>query len=109
MEKNYTTAALAQAIAAGRERSLKDNGGLLNNEIDAALLYKLFEHLNPAAIFARYSAQEFLSMRAWLNTLRVAKSIADFDGVAVNELSIHEAMQYRFVKKMVEARQQHAA
>lgn len=108
-EKNYTTAGLAEKISEGRGRSLRDNGGLLNNELDAALLYRLFSHLNPAAIFERYAAQELLSMRAWLNTLRVAKSIADFDGVTVNELSIHEAMQYRFVKKMVDAHQQRAA
>lgn len=108
-QTNFTTAELANRITAARERSRAENNGLLNNEMEAATLYRLFAHLNPTKIFERYAGSERLSMRSWLNVLKVAKSVADFDGVAVNELCIREAMQYRFVRKLVEARQQQAA
>ena len=106
---HFTTAELAGRIVRAREISRRENNGYLNNEMEAATLYRIFAHLNPTQIFERYAGSERLSMRSWLNVLKVAKSVADFDGVAVNELCIREAMRYRFVRKLVEARQQQAA
>ncbi len=108
-QTQFTTAELSARIAAARALSRRDNNGLLNNEMEAATLYNLFAQLNPTRIFERYAASERLTMRSWLNVLRVAKSVADFDGVAVNELCIREAMHYHFVRKMVENKQQMAA
>jgi magnesium chelatase family protein len=105
-EKNYTTVELAEKIIAARERSRRENSGLLNNGMEAAALYKIFSSLNPSRIYESYAQSERLSMRSWLNILRVAKSIADFDGVAVHELCIREALQYRFVRKMLESKKQ---
>lgn len=103
VEESYTTFNLAQKVAMARERSRNDNAGRLNNEADVATLYKLFSDLNLAKLYAEYASQERISMRAWIMTLRVAKSIADFDGVKPGIVPLREAMNYRFIRSRMES------
>lgn len=105
----YTTAGLSHKISQARRRSHEVNGVKLNNELEATLLYKVFAHLNPQRLFERYAEPERLSMRSWLNTLRVAKSIAEFDATEITEMCVLEAMRYRFVAKRIEERRNLAA
>lgn len=102
-DTEYTTHGLAGKISAAQVRSRHDNGGRLNDAAQASVLYKIFSPLNPARLYDEFAAPQKLSMRAWFNTLRVAKSIADFEGIPVSYLCVREAMQYRFIRKRIEA------
>lgn len=97
--EDYTTAKLQQRIAHARTVSRDRNGGELNNSLSAATLYARLSHLHVQRLFERYAPQERLSMRSWLNILRVAQSIADFDENEVTEHSIQEALGYRFIQR----------
>lgn len=100
-----TTYTLQKQIAKTREQSLKRNGGKLNTLLDASLLYQIFQDLKPQKLFEMFAPQTHLSMRSWLNTLRVALSIADFEETQPQEVHIHEALGYRFIRqKLAELR-----
>lgn len=98
-EEEYTTARLQARIAERRAASRERNGGLLNNSLEAAMLYRRLSHMNPQRLYERYAPQQRLSMRSWLNVLRVAQSIADFEDSEVTELNVHEALSYRFIQR----------
>jgi magnesium chelatase family protein len=98
-EEDYTTTRLRKRIADCRATSLKRNQGVLNNSLDAATLYRRLAYLNPQRLYERYAPQQQLSMRSWLNVLRVAQSIADFEDAEVTELSVCEALSYRFIQR----------
>jgi magnesium chelatase family protein len=98
-EADYTTAALQPRIAVRRTASRERNGGLLNNSLEAAVLYRRLAPLNPQRLYERYAPQQRLSMRSWLNVLRVAQSIADFEDSEVSEFHVHEALSYRFIQR----------
>ncbi len=98
-EADYTTARLQARIARCRAASRERNGGLLNNGLDAAVLYSRLSHLNPQRLYERYAPQQHLSMRSWLNVLRVAQSVADFEMTDLTELHIQEALSYRFIQR----------
>jgi len=107
--REHTTAGVQATVSKARERSIRRNNGLLNSEIDPQTLYRIFAVLKPMQIYERSASAERLTMRSWLNTLRVALSIADFDGVEVQEIHVLEAMQYRFLRKRIEQIQSQAA
>ena len=105
----YTTAGVQATVIKARAHSLSRNNGVLNSELDPQTLYRLFAKLRPMQIYERAASAERLTMRSWLNTLRVALSIADIDGNEVEEIHIMEAMQYRFLRKRIEQIQSQAA
>lgn len=94
-----TTEQLRAQIAAAQQRSRHANGGKLNREMDAHLLYRIFSDLKPHRLYEYFAASERLSMRSWLNALRVAKSIADLEDTNPTEQHLFEALRYRFVRK----------
>jgi len=96
---SLTTSQIFQQVLEGRTRSLISNKGKLNADLTAAELYQIFSKFNPARLYDHYGPIMQLSMRSWLNALRVAKSIADFDGTDITEASLQEAMQYRFIQE----------
>jgi magnesium chelatase family protein len=98
-DTDYTTAALQPRIAACRAASRERNGGVLNNSLEASVLYRRLAALNPQRLYERYAPQQRLSMRSWLNVLRVAQSIADFEESEVSEFHVHEALSYRFIQR----------
>lgn len=100
--EGYTTHGLRTQINEGRERSLLRNGGVFNERLDAQRLYGFCAHLNPMRLFERYARTERLTMRSWLNALRVALSIADWEMAEIQELHIQEALQYHFLRKRIE-------
>jgi predicted ATPase with chaperone activity len=63
------------------------------------MLYSRFSHLNPKSLYDHYASQQRLSMRSWLNVLRVAQSIADYEDAEVSELNVLEALSYRFIQR----------
>lgn len=105
----YTTQNLRFQICLSRERSLARNGGMLNDQLDAQRLYGFCAKLKPIQLFEKFAGTERLTMRSWLNTLRVALSIADMEMAEIHELHIHEAMRYRFLRKRIEQIQAQAA
>lgn len=105
----YTTAMLQERITQARLFSLKRNNGKLNDQIEPGMLYALLEKLNPMKLFERFAGSERLTLRSWLNCLRVAFSVADFEGVDINESHIHEALAYRFLAKRIASLQHRAA
>jgi len=98
-EADYTTSRMQERIAQCRALSQKRNGGVLNNSLEAAMLYSRFSHLNPKSLYDHYASQQRLSMRSWLNVLRVAQSIADYEDAEVSELNVLEALSYRFIQR----------
>ena len=105
----YTTTGVQNSVLAARARSLSRNNGALNSLLDPQALYRQFAKLKPMQLFERCAAPERLTMRSWLNTLRVALSIADLDGVSVEDIHVQEALQYRFLRKRIEQIQAKAA
>ena len=94
-----TTQNLRSRIAAAQARSRAENLGNLNRDADAQNLYRQFSVLKPHRLYESVAASERLSMRSWLNVLRVAKSIADFEDMPPGEQHLYEALRYRFVRK----------
>ncbi len=98
-QSEITTQNLLGRITAAQERSRADNGGQLNRDAEAQILYAIFASLHPHRIYESLASSERLSMRSWLNVLRVAKSIADFEDERPGEAHLFEALRYRFVRK----------
>jgi magnesium chelatase family protein len=107
--EGYTTAGVQATVSIARARSLSRNNGVFNSELDPQTLYRIFAVLKPMQIYERSASAERLTMRSWLNTLRVALSIADLDDAEVQEIHVLEAMQYRFLRKRIEQIQAQAA
>lgn len=99
LRTDLTTTRLQERICEAQARSKEANAGLLNRDVDAIVLYRIFAHLKPQRLYESLAASERLSMRSWLNALRVAKSIADFDDAPPDEAHLFEALRYRFVRK----------
>ncbi|HRP70505.1 MAG TPA: ATP-binding protein, partial [Turneriella sp.] len=99
-----TTEKARTSISSARKYSQERNGkGILNSQFSVEKLYRLFEKIKPMRIYERYAQIEHLTMRSWVNTLRVALSIADLERTTPNEAHIMEAMQYRFLRKRLDA------
>ncbi len=75
---------------------------MLNEQLEAQRLYAFCAHIRPLQLFEQFAAVERLTMRTWLNTLRVALSIADMDMAEISEVHVHEALQYHFLRKRIE-------
>ncbi len=103
-----TTAGVQAAVINARAFSLNRNNGKLNSELDPQTLYRIFAKLDPMQIYERTATPERLTMRSWLNTLRVALSIADLEGVGVQELHVQAPMQYRYLRTRIEQIQSQA-
>lgn len=108
VRENLTTHGVRTHVIAARARSLQRNNGVLNDRIAPQTLYQIFSRLKPMQLYERYANTEHLTMRSWLNILRVALSIADFDDIPVCELHLHEALGYRFLRKKIDVLQRAA-
>ncbi|MCS6972223.1 MAG: YifB family Mg chelatase-like AAA ATPase [Turneriella sp.] len=103
-ESQLTTAALQQRIAQARAQALERNGGVLNNHVPALVLYQRAANLGIERLYETLAVAEKLSMRAWVNVLRVAQSVADFGGETnLREEHILEALSYHFIRRKLDA------
>jgi magnesium chelatase family protein len=91
------TAAAAQRVASARELQAERNDGVLNARLEGERLADALAMEAPARMLLNQAAEaQGLSARAFTRTQRLARTIADLDGVgAVRRVHVAEALIYR--------------
>lgn len=86
-----------ERVAAARERQLQRNHGVLNAVLDGHRLQRLCRPAEAAtALLAAAGERLALSARAYHRVLRVARTLADLEGVAAVDVDhVGEALRYR--------------